>query len=115
MAFLIRRIFSAVTLTPACESRLTKITTDSNFLRLSVVGGEGCSGFTYNFEIDTEKEPEDVEFGKLVIDSGSLDLIDGSTIDYADEMVKKMFIVKSNPQASLTCGCGVSFSPKAFS
>lgn len=56
-----------------------------------------------------------MHFGKLVIDKQSLDLIDGSTIDYADEMVKKMFVVTGNPQADLTCGCGVSFSPKAFS
>jgi iron-sulfur cluster assembly accessory protein len=44
----------------------------------------------------------------------SLDLIDGSTVDYVDEMVKKSFVVTENPKADMTCGCGASFTPMAF-
>jgi iron-sulfur cluster assembly accessory protein len=63
----------------------------------------------------TEEAPdstEDAIFDRLVIDVVSLDMIDGSTIDYEEEMVRKAFVVKENPKAELTCGCGASFSPR---
>ena len=78
------------------------------FFRISVQGG-GCSGFKYNFSFDSKIEKEDHVFDKTIIDSNSLNLIDGSTVDYKKEMIGNSFVIK-NPKASSSCGCGLSFS-----
>ena len=48
-------------------------------------------------------------FGKAVIDTTSLDIISGSTIDFKKEMIGESFVI-NNPKASSSCGCGLSFS-----
>lgn len=81
-------------------------------LRLSVSGG-GCSGFQYKFSLDAEQQDDDRIFEqdgvKVVIDECSLELISGSTLDYAQDLMAAAFVVR-NPQATATCGCGSSFS-----
>ncbi len=78
------------------------------FFRISVKGG-GCSGFKYNFSFDNETYKEDFFFGKAVIDKASLDIINGSIIDYKKEMIGESFVI-NNPKALSSCGCGLSFS-----
>ncbi len=78
------------------------------YFRISVQGG-GCSGFKYNFTFDDKKEKDDFVFDQTVIDKSSLDIIAGSTVDYKKEMIGASFVIK-NPQASASCGCGLSFS-----
>lgn len=81
-------------------------------LRLSVSGG-GCSGFSYGFSLDDRKTDDDQTFAfydvTLVVDTVSLDLLAGSTIDFVEDLVGSAFAVK-NPNATSTCGCGSSFS-----
>ncbi len=81
-------------------------------LRLSVSGG-GCSGFSYGFSLDDQKTEDDHAFEfygvALVVDTVSLDLLAGSTIDFVEDLVGSAFSVK-NPNATSTCGCGSSFS-----
>ena len=81
-------------------------------LRVSVLAG-GCSGFQYKFELDGAPQPDDmvVEAGpaKVVVDPVSLDLLAGSQLDYADELMGAYFTVR-NPNATSACGCGTSFS-----
>lgn len=108
------------------------------FLRVFVDAG-GCSGFTYQFEMDQDAnldDREDVIFteqqqqqsnlspannalqqqpARVVIDRGSLKLIHGSKIDYVEEMIKSSFEVRENPQSESACGCGSSFALKNFS
>ena len=79
-----------------------------NFFRISVKGG-GCSGFKYDFSFDNKVDSKDIVFGKAVIDKASLDIISGSTIDFKKEMIGESFVI-SNPKASSSCGCGLSFS-----
>ena len=78
------------------------------FFRISVKGG-GCSGFKYDFSFDNKINHKDIVFGKAVIDSTSLDIISGSTIDFKKEMIGESFVI-NNPKASSSCGCGLSFS-----
>ena len=78
------------------------------YFRISVLGG-GCSGFKYNFSFDGKVEKEDVIFNKTVIDTSSLEIINGSIVDYQKEMIGNSFVIK-NPQAASSCGCGLSFS-----
>ena len=79
-----------------------------NFFRISVKGG-GCSGFKYDFSFDNKINKEDVLFGKAVIDNTSLDIIEGSVVDFKKEMIGESFVI-TNPKASSSCGCGLSFS-----
>ncbi len=80
-------------------------------LRLAVDGG-GCAGFSYRFEMgtaapdDTQVETDGVT---LVVDPVSLDLIDGSAVDYVEDLGGAAFKV-TNPNAASGCGCGSSFS-----
>ena len=78
------------------------------FFRISVKGG-GCSGFKYDFSFDNKVNIEDVVFDKAVIDKESLDIINGSIIDFKKEMIGESFVI-DNPKASASCGCGLSFS-----
>ena len=83
-------------------------------LRLTVDGG-GCQGFEYRFEFAGAPEPDDTIFEKdgvgVVIDSISLPYLDGSEIDYTDDLIGAAFKV-NNPNAASSCGCGTSFSMK---
>ncbi len=81
-------------------------------LRLSVEGG-GCSGFQYRFGLAEGIEQDDDiterDGVKLVVDPVSLELIDGSEVDFVESLGGAAFRV-TNPQAASGCGCGSSFS-----
>jgi len=80
-------------------------------LRLSIVGG-GCAGFQYIFELSEQKDT-DIIFTKdgamLIIDAASLALVDGSTIDFTKDLMGERFVIQ-NPNATVSCGCGSSFT-----
>jgi len=97
--------------TEEANSQINKIVSKQGnecYFRISVQGG-GCSGFKYNFSFDDKIQEDDVVFSKTVIDNKSLEIINGSVIDYQKEMIGSSFVVK-NPQAASSCGCGLSFS-----
>ena len=97
--------------TEEANKQISRIVTDqgpNTYFRISVQGG-GCSGFKYNFSFDKKIEAEDIIFNKTIIDKNSLDIIKGSIIDYKKELIGNSFVIK-NPQASSSCGCGLSFS-----
>ena len=85
---------------------------DGLMLRVAVSGG-GCSGFQYGFSFDDTVTPDDRTFERdgttVVIDEVSLGLLDGSTIDFVEDLIGASFQIK-NPQATSACGCGASFS-----
>jgi iron-sulfur cluster assembly accessory protein len=106
---------AAVTLSPAAARRLHAISAAegrSMMLRVAVEGG-GCSGFQYKFDLVDAAEPDDLKVeldgAAAVVDVVSLALLNGSVIDFADELAAAEFRVK-NPNAKSSCGCGVSFS-----
>ena len=78
------------------------------FFRIAIKGG-GCSGFKYDFSFDKNPKDEDLKFNNILIDKTSADLLKGSEVDYASELIGDSFKI-SNPQSKSSCGCGVSFS-----
>lgn len=81
-------------------------------LRVLVQSG-GCFGFQYSFALESTINDEDHLFehqgASVVVDSLSLDLLKGATLDYAEDMMSATFVI-INPSASGSCGCGSSFS-----
>ena len=81
---------------------------EKKYFRITVQGG-GCSGFKYSFGFDSKSNDDDILFGKTIIDKSSLDIISGSVVDFKKELIGNSFVI-NNPQASSSCGCGLSFS-----
>lgn len=73
----------------------------------------GCSGFAYVVNYADEIGADDVVFDtadvKVIVDRESLELIDGTEVDYVREGLNEAFSFR-NPNARGKCGCGESFS-----
>ena len=85
---------------------------DRTYLRVGVKGG-GCSGFSYMLDLSEDPKAEaDEELEsqgvKILVDDKSLLYLDGTEIDFRDEVMGRGFVFK-NPNATTTCGCGSSF------
>ncbi|KAF2644821.1 hypothetical protein P280DRAFT_466086 [Massarina eburnea CBS 473.64] len=113
-----------VSFSPRAAQRLASIASADNnpnlALRISIESG-GCHGFQYLMELsDLSKTPateEDTVFegdkgAKTVIDEASLELLNGSTVDYTMELIGSQFKITGIPGATSSCGCGSSFDIK---
>ena len=105
-----------MTLTESAIEKIRDILAEENNpdLRLRVfVQGGGCSGFQYGFTLDevSNEDDFDQDFGgvKVLVDSMSWQYLQGSTINYKEDLMGASFVI-DNPQAVSTCGCGASFS-----
>jgi len=84
----------------------------SSGLRLAVEKG-GCAGLQYAMSLGGPLPGDEVterDGAVVAIDPESSDHLDGSTIDYVDELTGAGFRI-INPHASRSCGCGTSFEP----
>jgi iron-sulfur cluster assembly accessory protein len=104
-----------VELTDAAAKRIAAIVAREagrNALRVSVEGG-GCSGFSYRFDLVSDRNDDDVAIEKdgatVLIDELSLIYMGGSVIDFVDDLMGQSFQIR-NPNAVASCGCGTSFS-----
>ena len=99
-----------LTLTPAATEKITEILAEEKmpYIRAFVQGG-GCSGFSYGFTLEEEKQEDDFIIENVLVDSMSMHYLIGSTIDYVTELMGSNFKV-TNPNATNTCGCGSSFT-----
>ena len=79
-----------------------------SFFRIAIKGG-GCSGFQYDFSYDLNPQKDDLRYENIIIDKASANLLKGSEVDYASDLIGDSFKI-SNPQSKSSCGCGVSFS-----
>ncbi|MFA9474034.1 MAG: iron-sulfur cluster insertion protein ErpA [Filomicrobium sp.] len=104
-----------VILTQNAARRISEIVAgepDKPLLRVSVEGG-GCSGFQYKFDLVADKAEDDTVLQRdgatVLIDPVSLGFLEGSEIDFVDELIGASFQIR-NPNATASCGCGTSFS-----
>ena len=81
-------------------------------LRVAVEGG-GCSGFQYDLRLEEAPEPDDLVLEKdgqrVLIDPVSLPFLQDAVIDFTEELIGARFTIE-NPNATMSCGCGTSFS-----
>jgi iron-sulfur cluster assembly protein len=85
---------------------------DQTRLRVGVKGG-GCSGFSYMLDLTEEPKGEmdeemDSNGVKILVDMKSYLYLNGTEIDFKDEVMGRGFVFK-NPNATSSCGCGSSF------
>ncbi|MEM2096316.1 MAG: iron-sulfur cluster insertion protein ErpA [Candidatus Caldarchaeum sp.] len=87
---------------------------DKLALRIYITGG-GCSGYRYGMALDENVYDDDVvveAYGvRVVVDSFSAPFLEGSEIDYVEDVMGSGFSI-NNPNVASTCGCGHSFSVK---
>jgi iron-sulfur cluster insertion protein len=106
-----------ITITESAQEKIKEILVEENNsnlkLRMFVQGG-GCSGMSYGFSLDEDKNEDDFEIpagsSSVLVDSMSIQYIAGSTVDYVEDLQGSRFSI-NNPQAKTSCGCGSSFSP----
>lgn len=82
------------------------------YLRVGVKGG-GCSGFSYSLDLTESRSEQDEAWDQhgvqVICDPKSHLYLDGTEIDFKDEVMGRGFVFK-NPNATSSCGCGSSFS-----
>jgi iron-sulfur cluster assembly accessory protein len=106
---------TVVNLTDAAAAKLRELTAEETNpdigLRVYVYSG-GCSGFRYGMMLEDAPTAEDKVLEangvKVYVDGKSVDLLQGSQIDYVDTLMGAGFTV-NNPNAVAACGCGSSF------
>jgi len=109
----------SITLTPMAATKIKEIIKEQSLpetetrLRVAVKGG-GCSGFSYMLDLTEETrgdmdEELDSQGIKILVDNKSLLYLNGTEIDFRDEVMASGFVFK-NPNATSSCGCGSSFS-----
>jgi iron-sulfur cluster insertion protein len=105
-----------IEITESAMAKISDILAEENNPRVKLrtfVQGGGCSGFSYGFTLDEEQNEDDFVIEKsgtsVLIDSMSMQYLQGATIDYKDELMGSSFTI-NNPNATTTCGCGSSFA-----
>ncbi|KAI8929469.1 hypothetical protein BC831DRAFT_443723 [Entophlyctis helioformis] len=108
----------AVTVSERAAKQILAINTKDgtqHALRVMVDSG-GCHGFQYKMELTAQTNDDDLVFerdgARVVIDAMSLDMLNGSTVDFVDELIGSSFQIVGNPNAETSCGCKTSFNLK---
>ncbi|MBG73612.1 MAG: iron-sulfur cluster assembly accessory protein [Chloroflexi bacterium] len=103
---------SIITLTPKAitkvEDILSKEKSETAMLRVVAMPSPGGS-IQYMFAIEDNPAENDKIFEfenvKVLIDENSIDMIQGSEIDYIDSIMRSGFVI-SNPNLAGGCACG---------
>ena len=107
-----------ITLDETAKDKIIDLYIDENDpsikgMRVFVQGG-GCSGFSYGFTWESEKNEDDFEIPiddkiQVFVDALSMQYLQGSTIKFKTELMGSNFVIE-NPNATNKCGCGSSFA-----
>lgn len=104
----------AITVSQSAHDRLKELFAkhpEAKGLRVGIRGG-GCSGFSYLFEFESDEPTEKdkvFDFGdfSIFVDKKSYFYLNGSELDFVDELMGKRFHF-NNPNVKSACGCGES-------
>ena len=105
----------AISLTePAAERVRNYLTNRGSGIGLRIgITTTGCNGFAYVINYADELNDDDVVFDargvQVIVDSKSLEVIDGTEVDFIKEGINEAFRFR-NPNVTGECGCGESFS-----
>ena len=73
----------------------------------------GCNGYAYIIDyadsVDADDEIFDQQGVKVIVDRKSLELIDGTEVDFVKQGLNEAFKFR-NPNVKGECGCGESFN-----
>lgn len=76
----------------------------------------GCSGWGYLADLARDQREGDTVFEqdgiRIFVDADSLELVDGTRIDFLKQGLNEQFVFK-NPNVAAECGCGESFTTDA--
>ena len=105
----------AISLTESAASRVKSyLAKRGHGLGLRIgVKRTGCSGWAYLIDYADEVGSDDIIFDsddvKVIVDPKSLELIDGTEVDFVKDGLNEAFKFR-NPNVKGECGCGESFS-----
>jgi iron-sulfur cluster assembly protein len=104
----------AISFTPRALVEAAKILEreGGKLFRVGVTKG-GCSGWNYDIAVAQEAGSDDTIFQladdlPVVMSSKAIELLAGMRINYTVSLQERGFVFE-NPNASSTCGCGISF------
>ncbi|WP_024850740.1 HesB/IscA family protein [Hydrogenovibrio kuenenii] len=106
----------SVTLTEAAAERVrTMLAKRGHGLGIKLATKvSGCAGFAYVVDYADEITDSDAVFEshgqKVVVPQKSLELVDGTELDYVKESLLNEGFEFHNPRVKDSCGCGESFS-----
>ena len=109
-----------ITLDSSAIVKIKGLLADENVIGLKLriyVSGGGCSGFSYGFTWESEKNEDDFEFPisedndkiQVFVDAASMQYLQGATIKFKTQLSGANFSIE-NPNATNKCGCGSSFA-----
>jgi len=101
-----------LTITENAKRKMQSLLAEEDNPNLKVrafIKGGGCSGFNYGFTFDEEVAEDDYEVEGVLVDSASMQYLQGSIIDWKEDLMSSQFVI-TNPNATATCGCGQSFA-----
>jgi iron-sulfur cluster assembly protein len=104
-----------ITVTPRAARKAAELADKKGVPRMLRVGvrGGGCSGYAYVLEFVSQSRASDrridAEEMTIIVDPKSLEILDGTILDFEQNLLKGGFKFK-NPRAKKTCGCGESFA-----
>ena len=94
-------------------SETSIVVTHNAAKQINAILAKDASGFSYKFDLETQTTDDDtiieVDGAQVAVDSASVPFLEGSKIDYVDELLGAAFKI-DNPNAVAACGCGVSFT-----
>ena len=110
-------VVAGVTLTSNAAAKVKELIEgeggEMSALRLAVKRA-GCAGYSYDMFFDSQIDDSDIvnmtDGVRVVVDSESVTMVDGATIDFKDDGLSGAGFAIENPNATGGCGCGKSFS-----
>ena len=106
----------AISLTPSAGEHVRRMLGRNDHalgLRLGTKKS-GCTGFAYVVDYADKIGPEDLVFEtegvRVVVDSDSMPLLDGTQVDFLTNNVLNQGFEFRNPNVRESCGCGESFN-----